>query len=77
MRCMELMDDVCATAALTEEREEYMVLVEVVHNFCAAAAAHLKALRLLQRQSIENGMERRCIVNKMENAPLMQHIERQ
>ena len=41
VRCMELMDDVCATAALTEEREEYMVLVEVVHNFCAAAAALL------------------------------------
>ena len=40
-RCVELIDDVCATAALTEEREEYMVLVEVVHNFCAAAAALL------------------------------------
>ena len=33
VRCMELMDDVCATAALTEQREEYMVLVEVVHSF--------------------------------------------
>ena len=41
-RCVELIDGVCATAALTEVREEYMVkLVEVVHNFCAAAAALL------------------------------------
>ena len=32
-RCVELIDDVCATAVLTEEREEYMVLVEVVHSF--------------------------------------------
>ena len=24
VRCMELMDDVCATAALTEQREEYI-----------------------------------------------------
>jgi len=34
-RCVELIDDVCATAALTKQREEYMVLVEVVHNSCA------------------------------------------
>ena len=33
VRCVELTDDVCATAALTEQREEYMVLVEVVHFF--------------------------------------------
>ena len=32
-RCVELIDDVCATAALTEERQEYMELVEVVHIF--------------------------------------------
>ena len=33
VRCVELIDDVCATAALTEQREEYMELVEVVHFF--------------------------------------------
>ena len=33
VRCVELIDDVCATAALTEERQEYMELVEVVHIF--------------------------------------------
>ena len=32
-RCVELIDDVCVTAALTEERQEYMELVEVVHIF--------------------------------------------
>ena len=41
VRCVELIDDVCVTAALTKQREEYMVLVEVVHIFSAAAAALL------------------------------------
>ena len=39
VRCVELIDDVWTTAALTKEREVYMVLVQVVHIFCAAAAA--------------------------------------
>ena len=38
VRCVELIDDVWTTAALTKEREVYMVLVQVVHIFCAAAA---------------------------------------
>ena len=45
VRCIELIDDVWTTAALTKEREVYMVLVQVVHIFCAAAAAFKKFLR--------------------------------
>ena len=56
VRCMELMDDVCATAALTEQREEYMVLVEVVHSFmllpllcCLSARARQEGKRTRNR----------------------------
>ena len=61
-RCVELIDDVCATAVLTEEREEYMVLVEVVHNFCAAAAALLLVLRAHGRQENRRGTGERARV---------------